>query len=541
VRLAIVFWANDVPRSTSAELVLEELSGTAVVSSANYALSATIVAAVPVDAGLVLDRSGSMATGNKMSSAINAGRLFVRLLRPDIGDRVTIVRYNQTPEVVQGTALVTSGRPPTQTDIESTINSTNFSPSGSTCISGGVMVGRKQLDIPRTAPMPPLVRRSLVVLTDGIDNTAYQNPDDGRWYSIMGGQSRTSSWDSVDTQPLPGLGDIKVYAVGIGTDEQIDRGQLAVLSQATGGDYLVARDVGTAGTFELEKYFTQIFMGIVDLSVISDPVWDSSPGDEHVITFDLLRGDVSALAVVYDMPGVRLPFRLESPSGEVVSMTMVPTGFAARTGTTPSARFLEMKLPPHEPERYAGRWVLRVAHPTAAPGTYTHDLGKGPGRTRFGAAIAAGSNFRMQPFVTSRRVNVGDPLVIGVVISEAGLRVTGCRVTAQVTSPSGLTWNYTLLDDGAHEDGETGDGEYASTFTHTAEGGSYNITYRAEGYSHDREPVVREAVLSKYVEGRLSLDPEPSNPNTRCCRLLVRIASAALIVFLIILLLLLFR
>jgi hypothetical protein len=92
----------------------------------------------------------------------------------------------------------------------------------------------------------------------------------------------------MDTRPLPGLGAVKIFAVGIGTDEQIDRGQLVVLSQATGGDCLVASDVEVASDFALEKHFTQIFMGLADLSVIRDTVWDSHAGEEHVILMALM-------------------------------------------------------------------------------------------------------------------------------------------------------------------------------------------------------------------------------------------------------------
>lgn len=536
VDIAIVFWANDTPRATTAQLVLEELSGATVVSTNTYALSATIVAAVPVDAGLVLDRSGSMA-GDKITSAINAGRLFVRLMRPDVSDRVTIVRYNSAPDVVQPIAFVNSATAPTQATIENTINATSFTPTGSTCIAGGVMLARTQLDTARAAPVPPLVRRSMVVLTDGIDNTAYLNPADNRWYSIMGGASRDASFNAVDTEPLPGLGDIRVYAIGIGTDEQIDRGQLARLSQATGGDYLVARSVATPGSFELEKHFTQIFMGVVDLAVISDPVWDSAPGDQHTITFDILRGDFSTFLVIYDMPGFRLPFEITTPAGELIDMSVVPAGFATRVGETPSARFVEIKFPEGEPDRYAGQWTLRVLHPTGTSGVTSH-MTKQNGPTRFGVAIGAGSNFRMQPYVTPAPVRVGDTILMSATVAEAGLRVKNCRVTVTATSPSGVTWHFTLLDDGAHQDGARDDGEYAEIFRHTAEGGSYSFAFRAEGLSHDREPVVREAVLSKYVEGRLPLEPVPTNPLVRCCAKLVRIATIAVIVMVLALIIL---
>ena len=67
------------------------------------------------------------------------------------------------------------------------------------------------------------------------------------------------------------------------------------------------------------------------------------------------------------------------------------------------------------------------------------------------------------------------------------------------------------------------DGEYAATFTNTAVAGSYVFTFRATGYSHDKEPVVREAVLSKYVEGQVK--PPPPRCSDDCCEKLVVLAE----------------
>jgi hypothetical protein len=66
----------------------------------------------------------------------------------------------------------------------------------------------------------------------------------------------------------------------------------------------------------------------------------------------------------------------------------------------------------------------------------------------------------------------------------------------------------TLADDGAHQDADPDDGEYARPFTNTAQAGSYDFVFRAVGYTRDGEPVVREAMRSKYVEGYVRPPPE---------------------------------
>jgi hypothetical protein len=93
-------------------------------------------------------------------------------------------------------------------------------------------------------------------------------------------------------------------------------------------------------------------------------------------------------------------------------------------------------------------------------------------------------------------------------------------VTVKAVSPTGNVWHFKLLDDGAHDDGDPNDGEYARQFTHTPEAGTYEFTFRARGFSLDGEPVTREAVRAKYVEGRFPVKPDSSRPGNdikECC------------------------
>jgi hypothetical protein len=98
--------------------------------------------------------------------------------------------------------------------------------------------------------------------------------------------------------------------------------------------------------------------------------------------------------------------------------------------------------------------------------------------------------------------------------------ITGCTVTVDVVAPGGQTWtNIVLMDDGAHDDGDADDGEYARAFTQTAVAGTYTFTFRAQGFTRDGEPVNREAVRSKYVEG--TVRPPTGDPGDECCKRLV--------------------
>jgi hypothetical protein len=534
VSLPVVFFANAAPRViTDAHLVIDSHNGTNTPpASFTFDLAAEIIAGITVDAALVIDRSGSMAdplgSRQKIDAAIAGGRLFVELMRPDVDDRMAIVRFDHESNALQPIVAITSGN---QASVENHINATDLSPRGSTAIAAGVSIGANEVNTPRGAP-PAMLTKCLVVLTDGKDNTAYQPPGDSNWYTILGNPAWDPAGNPVSTLQLPLPAGIKVYGIGLGTDAQIDTMALGRLSSLTGGYFGVVSDLTGTAYFNLEKYYTQVFMDVVANPTILDPVYTINPGDTQVIEFDVLRGDVSAIIVFYDKDGWRLPFYALSPTGEVLEPSSIPVGYQLRAGFTPEARFMEFRMPLLEPDRYAGRWSVVVEHPgklCEGPPYEPQERKRGFRTSKdridaphgfvsqkcrpwgtpvdYGIAVGVGSNFRMQPYVSPGAVQVGDPIQLSAAITEAGLPVTECVVTVTATSPSGSVWSMALIDDGAHGDGDPADGEFGRVFNQTSEEGSYQFHFRAEGISRDGEPVVREAMRAKYVEGRFTSDP----------------------------------
>ncbi len=472
-------------------------------------------------------------------------------------------KYNNVINVLQGMTLVTSANQP---GIVSQINSTELAPADSTSIAGGVMVALNELATPRSTPSAAL-NKMMLVLTDGKDNTAYLNPGDGQYYSLLGGQEHDpNNWfNLVNTNAINPPADIKIYAVGLGKSDEIDTGRLDVLAQTTGAySGLVNQDLTGEHYFDLEKYFTQVYMDAVDLAVISDPVATIHGGETHRIPFEVLRGDVGGLVVVYDKLGAgRLPYYLETPLGEIIDVTSLPTGFQIRHGITETARFTEFRNPAGEVNRYAGTWNLVVMHQGrlcrddkkyftthythATHDQYTSNFGFVSGDcfaysdpVDYGFSIGVGSNLRMQAYVTPGIVKIGEPIHLTAAIAEAGLPSIDCNVTVTARTPGGAVSHLTLYDDGFHVDGEPDDGEYANDFTATNESGGYEFLFRATGYSRDGEPIIREALRSKYVEGIVPITP-PANrtDDDRCCLFIKRLVMIGLVLLVIIILLLL--
>ena len=124
----------------------------------------------------------------------------------------------------------------------------------------------------------------------------------------------------------------------------------------------------------------------------------------------------------------------------------MPPGFQIRPGITNTARFIEVKMPPDEPDRWAGTWKLTIRHDgracrfepasehTSAAmlrqqfgfGFQPQRCGEHKSPIMYGVAIGVGSNFRAHPFVTPEIVGIGEPIRLNAVVSEFGRPVTGC-------------------------------------------------------------------------------------------------------------------
>ncbi len=201
----------------------------------------------------------------------------------------------------------------------------------------------------------------------------------------------------------------------------------------------------------------------------------------------------------------------------MIDADTAPAGFVVRSGTSPTARFVEFTVPQDEPERYAGEWtveVVGVADRKEHHGVVPHVV--------YGLSIGAGSNVRLEPHIGGGTVAIGDPIVVTAALTEAGLPLTDTTVEVEVRTPSGNTTTW-MLDPAAGSP----DGTFTATYDRTNEGGSYLFTFRAEGRNADGEAVHREATIASYVHGPLSTAPLPTGQDQiafiqRCCATLTK-------------------
>jgi Ca-activated chloride channel family protein len=118
----------------------------------------------PLNISLVLDRSGSMSSKNKLAYAKEAAKLVISHLKPQ--DRVSVVIYDGRVETLIEARNVTN-KPELITAIE------RIKTQGSTNLSGGLLEGYRQLEI---GQQPEALNRVLL-LTDGLANQGVTDPE----------------------------------------------------------------------------------------------------------------------------------------------------------------------------------------------------------------------------------------------------------------------------------------------------------------------------------------------------------------------------
>ncbi len=165
----------------------------------------------PVSTVLVIDHSGSMAFGNKMSGAKQAATTFVNLMRP--GDKTALVQFDTEIDTL---APLTDDKNALLAGIQKIV------PRGNTELYDALAQAGKYLEAATG-------RKAIIVVTDGMDNASKINRDTLMQQVSAGGYSIYTI----------GLGN---RAAGYGNQEGIDETTLRDIANATMGTYSYAPD-----------------------------------------------------------------------------------------------------------------------------------------------------------------------------------------------------------------------------------------------------------------------------------------------------------
>ncbi|TDO58991.1 von Willebrand factor type A domain-containing protein [Kribbella sp. VKM Ac-2571] len=527
-RLWVVYRTGAAPSSIPPQVltVREAASG----QTWDVTVTGNTVARKTAATALVLDRSGSMSEdrGDGQSKHValqQAANIFVDLMLE--GDGVGIVRYNEDAQPLQSVLELGTGglSDLNRNATHDTINGAGLDPQGATSIGDGIFEGRALLDA-----APPYDVKSLVVLTDGIENSP-------RLISDVAAQINE-----------------RTYAVGLGQPQNISVPALQTISGNNGGYLLVTGAISTDNRFLLQKYFLQVLAGISNAEVVLDPDGELSVGAVHRIPFQLSDGDSGVDVVLLTPRPEAVDFRLQTPNGLLIEPWRAQAEPAMRYVTGDGVAYYRITLPVQlRPGRFdqAGTWhalltigrphtgrtpddsdgvdlsILRgranqplrsaaSARPARRPFEFERAFavanepaeGEQPGQRGlpYSLVVHSYSNVSLRAAADQRSFEPGAEVTINATLTQSGVPVDGDpSVWADVTRPDGSV--VTLVLDGVDD--------FTASFGTTLPG-VYRIRVRARGRTRVGRPFTRERTLTAAVWRGGDNPPAPSGGDSFC-------------------------
>jgi murein tripeptide amidase MpaA len=212
-------------------------------------------------------------------------------------------------------------------------------PNGWTSIGEGVARARDLL-----MPVAGYMIKGIVVLTDGAEN---HNGYTRRYIADIAG--------SIDS---------RVYAIGLGTAENLRPAALEALCNGHQGYLLMSGQLDAGATFRLAKYYQQILAGVTNQDIIIDPESAILPGQVHRIPFDLNEADITADVIVLTPAPGAFQFHLETPAGDIIDPGAIGgnPAISSRVGKNVTFYHLTLPVPLATASAHAGRWnaILKI-------------------------------------------------------------------------------------------------------------------------------------------------------------------------------------
>ncbi len=380
-----------------------------------------------VDAALVIDRSGSMNTAEKLPKAKEGAKYFVDSAR--LGDQIAVSSFAGSGTLVNALTEITNADPagPIKTGIKANIDA--MTASGSTNFGAGLQIAYDELD--SSATLQP---KFAVLMSDGHHNTGtyatqVQAFDDAGW---------------------------SIHTIAFGSDA--DDTTLRQIADDTGGLFYKAE------TTNLTMIYDLIRAQMTSQAVLAALQWLLQLG--QTITHYL--PPLSPWSTVIN-------FLLSWAGSDVDLILIRPDG----TEVTPADAALDPDITYYKAATYAfytvnnpepGSWGVRIS------GT---DL---PDPEIVTLSVTAASPVVAGFYGFQAAYAPGDVIPIAVQLREQDASpILGANVQVDVKAPNGTVQTLVLLDDGAHDDLLANDGIYGGEYTSTLTEGFYGLDVSATG------------------------------------------------------------
>lgn len=450
-----------------------------------------------VDAALVIDRSGSMSTANKMNAAKDAAKQFVDLMQ--VNDMVGVVSFD---DIVETNFVLTSidGQSSVKTGAKGAIDA--LYSRGMTSIGGGLQRGQEQLSTRGQANHP----WAIVLLSDGLENTA-----------------------PYVSNVLPTIKASKttVHTVGLGADA--DEALMLDIASQTGGTYNFAPTPQ-----ELAGIYNTIAGAVANRQTLLSAAGVAQQGvtDQKDVVVDSTVSDAT-FSISWSNSGSTIDLALRKPNGQIVDPTVAANDPNVEYVAGSTYRYYRII----RPTLTAGVWQLRITGGSVAT-TSEKDATASPASESYTARVSAQTALTARFYLDRNSYLTTEPIKLVVTLSDQQpIRGAMVQVSAQPPSQAAVAirssaWigangdtipdptkvtelnerytqaatTITLYDDGLHGDGLAQDGVYANTFINTYRAGTWMFSASASGASNGGEAFARYAEISTYIA---------QNPNPR--------------------------
>ncbi|MBO0950286.1 hypothetical protein [Fibrella forsythiae] len=310
-----------------------------------------------------------------------------------------------------------------------------------------------------------------------------------------------------------------MFAIGLGTPENIQPTALAQLTGGNNGYILMTGNIGVDDYFLLTKYYQQILAGITNMQIVVDPEGWLQPGASVRIPFRVNETDWQVDAVLHSPLPDAITYQLETPDGQIIDPGSLAGEPASQFVTDQKSAFYRLSLPVSKvgAQHPQGVWHAILTLDARRFKRYLEKLKDDKTEYRMSQAhglryafvAQARSVLTMQTYLSQTSYEPGAMVQLRVVVTEYSYPAQrGGRVNVVVTSPDGSQTTYPAP--------ETADGIFEMHWV-AALSGVYRVHVLGSGMTTLGSRWTREALRSAIVwKGGDTKPPRPSDYERFC-------------------------
>ena len=387
-------------------------------------ITANTVSRPTVAVVLALDKSNSMNFNSGLSAPLDNRIDVLRFAAPPFadliqeGNAIGVVAFDHDANDVLsvtpvGPPVIGAGR----TSAKTAIANHNPNPMGNTAIGDALERAHFQLD-----PVGGYDEKATIVLTDGHETASKYIGD------------------------VTDLINERVFAIGLGTADQIQPAALTTLTNGTGGYILMTGALTDDDFFRLTKYYLQILAGVTNADIVLDPDGRLKPGQQHRIPFYLNETDIgSDVILLSPIPSI-FNFELETPAGDIINpgiATGTP-GISFYTGNSVGFYRMTLPVPIGGSQAATGTWHAVISLRQRYYTSYLSSLDNYPKMfqdvlahgVRYSLSVHSYSNLRMTARLVQNSYEPGANMMLRAILTEYGLPIEDrASVRAELVRP----------------------------------------------------------------------------------------------------------